>query len=160
VHEQSKVFFWEGHCLWKLWNQNISEPTSVRFQVLTAVSMMFRIVFWDVLPCKMIVDRRFRGAYCFHHQGQPFYTALHSRRQFWTSEPTSVINFPHGTNIDLFYCNQLTAASWCTRHTITALHHDCERAAEAQCITECFPVYFNEIFKKSRNFVTYHYQGC
>jgi hypothetical protein len=36
---------------------------------------MFRIVFWDVLPCKMIVDRRFRGAYCLHHQG----------RQFWTS---------------------------------------------------------------------------
>jgi hypothetical protein len=33
----------------------------VRFQVLTAASMMFRIVFWYVLPCKMIVDRRFRG---------------------------------------------------------------------------------------------------
>jgi neutral trehalase len=33
----------------------------VRFQVLTAASMTFRIVFWDVLPCKMIVDRRFRG---------------------------------------------------------------------------------------------------
>jgi hypothetical protein len=30
---------------------------------------MFRIVFWDVLPRKMIVDRRFRGAYCLHHQG-------------------------------------------------------------------------------------------
>jgi hypothetical protein len=30
--------------------------------------MKFRIVFWDVLPCKMIVDRRFRGAYCLHHQ--------------------------------------------------------------------------------------------
>jgi hypothetical protein len=28
----------------------------VRFQVLMAASMMFRIVFWDVLPCKMIVD--------------------------------------------------------------------------------------------------------
>jgi hypothetical protein len=27
---------------------------------------MFRIVFWDVLPCKMIVDRRFRVAYCLH----------------------------------------------------------------------------------------------
>jgi hypothetical protein len=38
----------------------------VRFQVLTAASMMFRVVFWDVLPCKMIVDRRFRGAYCLH----------------------------------------------------------------------------------------------
>jgi hypothetical protein len=31
--------------------------------------MMFRAVFWVVLPCKMIVDRRFRGAYCPHHQG-------------------------------------------------------------------------------------------
>jgi hypothetical protein len=31
--------------------------------------LLFRIVFWDVLPCKMIVDRRFRGAYCVHHQG-------------------------------------------------------------------------------------------
>jgi hypothetical protein len=41
----------------------------VRFQVLTAASMMFRAVLWVVLPCKMIVDRRFRGAYCLHHQG-------------------------------------------------------------------------------------------
>jgi hypothetical protein len=29
----------------------------------------FRIVFCDVLPCKIIVDRRFRDAYCLHHQG-------------------------------------------------------------------------------------------
>jgi hypothetical protein len=36
---------------------------SMRFQVLMAASMMFSVVFWDVLPCKMIVDRRFRGAY-------------------------------------------------------------------------------------------------
>jgi hypothetical protein len=28
----------------------------MRFQVLTAASMMFRAVFWVVLPCKMIVD--------------------------------------------------------------------------------------------------------
>jgi hypothetical protein len=27
----------------------------VRFQVLTAASMMFRAVFWVVLPCKMIM---------------------------------------------------------------------------------------------------------
>jgi hypothetical protein len=27
-------------------------------------------VFWDVAPCsQVIVDRRFRGAYCLHHQG-------------------------------------------------------------------------------------------
>jgi hypothetical protein len=38
----------------------------VIFQVLTAASMMFSVVFWDILPCKIIVDRRFRGAYCLH----------------------------------------------------------------------------------------------
>jgi L-asparagine transporter-like permease len=32
----------------------------VRFQVLTAASMMIRVVFWVILLCKMIVDRRFR----------------------------------------------------------------------------------------------------
>jgi hypothetical protein len=35
----------------------------------TVMSSMFRAVFWVVLPCKMIVDRRFRGTYCPHHQG-------------------------------------------------------------------------------------------
>jgi hypothetical protein len=40
----------------------------VRFQVLTAVSMKFR-VFWDVVPCSYVeVDRRFRGVYCLHRQ--------------------------------------------------------------------------------------------
>jgi hypothetical protein len=41
----------------------------VRFQVFTAASMKFRFVFWDVLPCKIIVDRRFRGTCCLHYQG-------------------------------------------------------------------------------------------
>jgi hypothetical protein len=31
--------------------------------------MMFRTVFWDVLLCKIIVDRRFRGMCCLHLQG-------------------------------------------------------------------------------------------
>jgi DNA topoisomerase VI subunit B len=31
--------------------------------------MKFRI-FWDMLPSSQVdVDRRFRGAYCLHHQG-------------------------------------------------------------------------------------------
>jgi len=51
----------------------------VRFQVLTAASMMFRVVFWDVLSCKMIVDRRFRGAYCLHYQGWRRYAPLKRR---------------------------------------------------------------------------------
>jgi hypothetical protein len=45
------------------------QSSFVGFQVLTAASMMFRVVFWVILPCKMIIDRRFRGAYCLHHQG-------------------------------------------------------------------------------------------
>jgi hypothetical protein len=41
----------------------------VRFQVVTAASMKFRVL-WDVVPCSLIVvDRRFRGVYCLHHQG-------------------------------------------------------------------------------------------
>jgi hypothetical protein len=70
----------------------------LRFQVLTTASMKFRFVFWDVLPCKIIVYRRFRGTCYFHHQGyddggntylwnvgrQLFYTAVHPRRQIWT----------------------------------------------------------------------------
>jgi hypothetical protein len=38
----------------------------VRFQVLTAESMKFRVVFWDVLPYKIIVHRHFRGTCCLH----------------------------------------------------------------------------------------------
>jgi hypothetical protein len=38
----------------------------MRFQVLRAASMKFRFVFWDVLPCKTIVDRSFRGTCCLH----------------------------------------------------------------------------------------------
>jgi hypothetical protein len=25
--------------------------------------------FWVIVPCRAEVDRRFRGGYCFHHQG-------------------------------------------------------------------------------------------
>jgi hypothetical protein len=59
--------------------------------------MKFRIFFWDLLPYKIIVDRRFRSTCCLHHRPddggstylwnvgrQLFYTAVHPRRQFWT----------------------------------------------------------------------------
>jgi hypothetical protein len=46
----------------------------VRFQVLTAASMMFTIVFWVILPCKMIVDNQYNPEdnselpdYCSHN---------------------------------------------------------------------------------------------
>jgi hypothetical protein len=39
----------------------------VRFQVLTAAIMKFRL-FWDVAHCKLVlIDRRFRGACSLHH---------------------------------------------------------------------------------------------
>jgi hypothetical protein len=30
-----------------------------------------QIIHTMILPCKIIIDRRFRGAYCLHHQGIP-----------------------------------------------------------------------------------------
>jgi hypothetical protein len=56
--------------------------SNVRFQVLTAASMKFRFVFWDVLPCKIIFDPRFRGACCVHHQGVVFYPKINPNRFF------------------------------------------------------------------------------
>jgi hypothetical protein len=51
---------------------NINQKMSsnyVRLQVLTAASLKFT-VFCDVAPYSHVeVDRRFRGAYCVHHQG-------------------------------------------------------------------------------------------
>jgi hypothetical protein len=47
----------------------------VRFQVLTAASMMM-VVFWVVAPCSLVeFYRRFKGACCLHHQGD---ARLHS----------------------------------------------------------------------------------
>jgi hypothetical protein len=72
----------------------------VRFQVLKASSINM-IAFWNIAPCSPVeVDRRFRGAYCLHHQDndtllQRNYTALYSRRLpssfqvlLWTSTVT------------------------------------------------------------------------
>jgi hypothetical protein len=45
-----------------------SRIQSVRFEVLTASMKM--AVFWVVAQCSLVeVDRRFRGAYRLHHQG-------------------------------------------------------------------------------------------
>jgi hypothetical protein len=56
----------------------------------------FRFVFCDVLPCKLIVDRRFRGTCCLHHRGW-FYTAIHPRKQIWTS-------YSPPWELDISYC--------------------------------------------------------
>jgi hypothetical protein len=38
------------------------------FQVFTAMSMKMA-VFWVTVPCSLVeIDRRFRGAYSFHHR--------------------------------------------------------------------------------------------
>jgi hypothetical protein len=43
--------------------------------------LKFRIVFWDVLPCKIIVDRRFRGTYCLHTH--PWWWRQHAAVRTW-----------------------------------------------------------------------------
>jgi hypothetical protein len=51
-----------------LWS-GTTQSRSVRFQVLTAASMKMA-VFWVVASSSLVdVHRRFRGACCFHHQG-------------------------------------------------------------------------------------------
>jgi hypothetical protein len=40
----------------------------MRFQVLTAVTLKIGAL-WATAPCSLGVDRRYRGAYCLHHQG-------------------------------------------------------------------------------------------
>jgi hypothetical protein len=40
------------------------------FIIEASVTILKVIVFWDVALCSPVeTDRRFRGAYCFHHQG-------------------------------------------------------------------------------------------
>jgi hypothetical protein len=56
---------------------------NMRFQVLTAASMKFRFVFWDVLPCKIIVDRRFRGMCCLHPQGLMYISVTLTHPWWW-----------------------------------------------------------------------------
>jgi hypothetical protein len=51
--------------------------------------MKFGFVFWDVLLCKIIVDRRLRGTCCLHHQGDEIALMKEVAR---TSE-TSVDNY-------------------------------------------------------------------
>jgi hypothetical protein len=53
----------------------------VRFQVLTVASMTFRVVFWDILPCKMIVPDDGGSTYLGNVGRQSFYTAVYPRRQ-------------------------------------------------------------------------------
>jgi hypothetical protein len=50
---------------WGRWNHSTySHPVSSRTILILFALMKFRIVFWDVLPCKIIVHRRFRGTCC------------------------------------------------------------------------------------------------
>jgi hypothetical protein len=56
----------------------------------TRKRMMFRVVFWDILPCKIIVNRRFRGVYCLHHLRMSHYRepdalAVAATLMHWTS---------------------------------------------------------------------------
>jgi hypothetical protein len=42
----------------------------------------FRFVFWDVLPYRIIVYRRFRGTCCLHHQGDEMSVDDYFTRQY------------------------------------------------------------------------------
>jgi hypothetical protein len=63
------------YVMWRVkdvWNVSVLPRVNifnlVRFQVLTAMIMKFK-VFWDETPCSQVdADRRLGGAYCLYHQ--------------------------------------------------------------------------------------------
>jgi hypothetical protein len=69
MNNWAKMTFKEFFRIQKTKRCQISQSHIEHLMNVKRVGIMFRIVFWDVLPCKIVVDRRFRGAYCLHHQG-------------------------------------------------------------------------------------------
>jgi hypothetical protein len=48
---------------------SLNKLQKVRFYVLAAANVKIT-AFWDVAPCSVVeIGRRFKGAYCLHHQG-------------------------------------------------------------------------------------------
>jgi hypothetical protein len=105
-------------------------PTSSH-GVTTHKNKMFRIAFWDVLPCKMIVDRGFRGAYCLHHQG-------------WVRRTTSLSLLSWDTDISH------------TRMLNIAHYLRCVAPHVSLCISR-FRIKGNTSLKKSRNLIDESY---
>jgi hypothetical protein len=62
-----------------------------------------RQVFWDIVPCRLVVvDRRFRGAYCIYHQGDE-YNYSYPRRISYSHPVTSPLStYPHGLSWSSF----------------------------------------------------------
>jgi hypothetical protein len=61
--------------------------------------MKFRTVFWVILPCKIIVERRFRGTYCLHHHSSLMMEAVRTYEtsvdNYFTRQyiPETILNF-------------------------------------------------------------------
>jgi hypothetical protein len=87
----------------------------VRFQVLTTASMMFRVVFWDILPCKIIVDQVV-GTSVLLRTTQPSAKPVVTSRSHWyhpglSTRPFQGLNCIDLTSspdipLSLFYLNQ------------------------------------------------------
>jgi hypothetical protein len=116
----------------------------VRFQVLTAASMKFRVV-WDVAPCSHVeVSRRFRGAYCVHHQGdddggsthlwnvgqlQCDYKALHPRRLNFYKLPYATLS------IILLFCQFSQSLK---TYSVFLFQHPSEVSVFMWCFSVCY----------------------
>jgi hypothetical protein len=64
-----------------------------------AASMKMRS-FWDIAPCSFGVDRRFRAAYCLHHQGDE--TSV-------CSNETARRYIPEGSKLSVYLCSKITS---------------------------------------------------
>jgi hypothetical protein len=68
-------------------------------------------VFWDIVPCSLRVDRRFRGVYCLHHQGDEWSSSL--MEEVHTSETSVYSNetiqryIPEDSKLHTRHCENL-----------------------------------------------------
>jgi hypothetical protein len=77
IHLQTKFFKTGEWEVGKVLNMNRNrEFCSVWLALVEANMVTVKIrAFWDIALCSLGVDRRFRGAYCLHHQGALFMCA-------------------------------------------------------------------------------------
>jgi hypothetical protein len=90
------------------------------FQILAAASMKFRDV-WDVSPCNHVkVDRRFRGAYCLHHQGKE---AVRTSETSVNFNVTTRRYIPEDSKLQIQYKSRIYTAALLNNFMINSLKH-------------------------------------
>jgi hypothetical protein len=97
----------------------------VRCEVFTAVTMN-KIVFWDVMPCRFCVNRRFEGTYRLHLQGSSLADFLPWRWRQYIPQKRRFTEDLHDATTQktvFFFIPKSLNFKTCTHSPITAPSH-------------------------------------